>query len=72
MIFHASELLLRIERLEKNLSNSKISLKEIKSIRKLMLKKHTPPTIDILQTYNISPLELLTGVHCPNCSRIPI
>ncbi|TGA97772.1 NERD domain-containing protein [Sporolactobacillus shoreae] len=49
-----------------------ITLADRKKIEFHFTKYHTPPKIDILKEYQIDPDELITGVHCPQCSAIPM
>ncbi|MED2970720.1 nuclease-related domain-containing protein [Fictibacillus sp. B-59209] len=49
-----------------------IPQKEMNRISRQLLKAHSPFTPDILSLYEISPNEILKGVHCPNCNHLPM
>jgi hypothetical protein len=62
-----------IDNLEEQYQKEMITEKELRKICKALLKAHTPlQPSEILQQYEISILDLLTGVHCPNCECIPL
>ncbi|WP_175478070.1 MULTISPECIES: nuclease-related domain-containing protein [unclassified Bacillus (in: firmicutes)] len=46
--------------------------KEIKKITKRLLKAHTPRENKILDSYGIKPDEIITGVQCSKCKKIPM
>lgn len=46
--------------------------KALRKVNKLLLSNHTPEELDILQKYSLSRNEILTGVHCPKCSFLPM
>lgn len=52
--------------------DEKLDKKELKKVNRLLLANHTPDNRDILQTYNIPPNEVITGVECTNCHFIPM
>lgn len=68
----AEDLLRKIEEIEKYYKKDCIDQAVIKKMKTLLLKKHSPLSSSILQTFRIDESELLTGVQCPNCSFIPI
>jgi ssDNA-binding Zn-finger/Zn-ribbon topoisomerase 1 len=49
-----------------------LSRKTLKKLCKLLLKNHTPLTIDILSIYQIPYKDIITGVQCPECHFIPL
>ncbi|WP_442597031.1 NERD domain-containing protein [Neobacillus sp. D3-1R] len=61
-----------IDKLEDFYQKEVISEKEIRKIGKALIKDHTPLTSEILQQYDISKSELLTGVQCPDCQSLPL
>lgn len=71
-ICNSENLLEKIEQIAKYYKTDKLDKKELKKIKRLLLTNHTPDTADILQAYNLSPKDILTGVQCPECSTIPM
>nr|WP_263323173.1 nuclease-related domain-containing protein [Neobacillus sp. Marseille-Q6967] len=61
-----------ISKLEKAFKGDRIDPQTIAKIRRLLLKKHTPSETNILEMFQISNNEVLTGVHCPNCLFLPM
>lgn len=62
-----------IDNLEEQYKKEIITDKELRKIAKALLKAHTPlQPSEILQQYDISISELLTGVHCPECEFLPL
>ncbi|MGM7700913.1 nuclease-related domain-containing protein [Pseudalkalibacillus sp. Hm43] len=49
-----------------------LSTKQLKKITKLFIKHHKPANPDLLKKYNIRKQDLLTGVHCPQCTSLPM
>ena len=54
---------------QKSASLKKPILKELEDA---LLAANKPPKLDIQKMYNISPNEIITGVHCPKCFAIPM
>jgi hypothetical protein len=50
----------------------KLDAKELRKLKRLLLSKHTPENPDILKQFNLSPIEIPTGVKCPTCNFIPM
>lgn len=57
----------KIEQLAGYYKTDKLSDKDIKKIKRLLLTNHTPEDPDILQMFHITPMDVLTGVQCPEC-----
>ncbi|RLQ94756.1 nuclease-related domain-containing protein [Falsibacillus albus] len=62
----------KINEFEKIYRDEKFSGKEMRKIKKLILKHHTEYDYPALEKFNISPSELITGIHCPHCSTLPM
>ncbi len=63
------------EKLNKLNSSScceKLTEKEMRKITRIIIKKDAPSIPDYLKQFNINHLEIITGVHCPACSAIPM
>lgn len=71
-VSHSNQLMSKIKNFEKNHKIEYLDGKTIKKICRLLKKQHTPPQIDILQTYDIPPTQIIQGVICPECSTSPM
>jgi hypothetical protein len=71
-ICKASDLLKKIEDIERSFTKKSIDQKTIEKVRELFLTKHTPKSSNVLQMFGIHESEILTGVHCPRCPFLPI
>ncbi|MGM0839027.1 MAG: nuclease-related domain-containing protein [Bacillota bacterium] len=69
-VIHSHNLLTRIEELERNHAEPILTEKELSKLSRLLLKKHCEEEINILERYNITHEEILTGVQCPSCKEI--
>ncbi|MBY0121772.1 nuclease-related domain-containing protein [Bacillus sp. S/N-304-OC-R1] len=65
-------LLKKIDMIESMYPHEILEEKELRKLSKLFVKKNTPPTVHILERYDIKKSELLTGIHCPLCDSLPI
>lgn len=65
-------MLSKIKFLESAHSTPIVTSKDLRKFSRLLNKMNTPPTSDFLRKYGIDKSELLTGVHCPNCSHLPM
>ncbi|CAM3789217.1 nuclease-related domain-containing protein [Mesobacillus zeae] len=60
----------KITYIEKSYSKPTATSKEIKSLAKIIAKRHCPESeIDILNYYNLSEDNILKGVHCTECGN---
>jgi hypothetical protein len=71
-ICKASDLLKKIEDIEKYFTKKSIDQKTIEKVRDLFLTKHTPKNSNVLKMFGIHEFEILTGVHCPRCLFLPM
>ncbi|WP_246200049.1 nuclease-related domain-containing protein [Salirhabdus euzebyi] len=71
-VLHSTMLLPKIDNFKKLYKDFHLTDKDIKKIKKLLLKNNTPYNPDVLQLYNLSKTDLLSGVRCPNCSYLPM
>ncbi|MDP4156928.1 MAG: NERD domain-containing protein [Bacillota bacterium] len=55
----------RIDQLPNSFTKS-----SLKILEDALLAAHTPPIYDIQKMYNISPKEIIPGVHCPKCELL--
>ncbi|WP_246941137.1 nuclease-related domain-containing protein [Bacillus pinisoli] len=66
-VIHSANLPKKVEYLNKKYNQEKISMKELKKLSRLFLRKHELQYSNLLEHYLILENELLTGVHCMNC-----
>jgi Nuclease-related domain len=71
-VCRAYDLLKKIEEVEKLHNKECINSRTAEKVKKLFLTKHTPKRSDFLKIFGIHESEIYTGVHCPNCSFIPM
>lgn len=72
MVIRKENLLTRLEQVQSYYDKEILTEKQLKSLSRLLLKRHLPPNLKLLETYEIKESELLTGVHCPKCFQIPM
>ncbi|GLB59781.1 nuclease-related domain-containing protein [Cytobacillus sp. NCCP-133] len=71
-VLHASHLIERIERLKEKYPEETLSHKEIRKLSKTIVNKHIPANYNVLKYYDIHEKEIITGIPCPACSRLPM
>ncbi|MBO9130041.1 nuclease-related domain-containing protein [Bacillus sp. 165] len=71
-VIHRDSLVSKIESFEKKHKEQKLSEQELRRLSARLLKRHTPISSNILQRFRIDEIELLKGVHCPECRLIPM
>jgi hypothetical protein len=71
-VIHSHNLLTKIEEMERNHATPILTEKELSKLSRMLLKKHCEEDINILDRYNITPEEILTGVQCPSCMEISV
>ena len=71
-ICRASDLVNKMEEKYRYYRKEYIDNKTVEKIKKLVLKKHTPLNTNIMEKFNVSILDILTGVQCPKCFFIPM
>jgi len=64
-------LLQKIPQIEYSFQKDILSEKQLKKISRLFIKQHTPNLDPILNRFDMQPLELRMGVHCPTCDYLP-
>lgn len=47
-------------------------MKELRKLSKQLLKCHTSENYDAMKKFGLNEHDILTGVKCPNCQRIPM
>ncbi|KAA0549138.1 NERD domain-containing protein [Bacillus sp. BGMRC 2118] len=71
-LLHSATLSKRIKELEQEYQELRLSRKEIRSLSKYLLKVNQPIEMNILDRFNITNKDILTGVQCPNCGIMPM
>ncbi|WP_332692045.1 nuclease-related domain-containing protein [Halalkalibacter lacteus] len=71
-VSHLDALPGKLQHLNNSYQDEKYSEKEIKKLIRLILKQHTPREAAILEQFQLTKKELLSGVQCPNCTYLPM
>lgn len=71
-ICNSENLLERIEQIAAYYKKGKLDKKELKKMKRLLLTNHTPDDPNILQAFDLSAKDIITGVQCPDCLTIPM
>jgi hypothetical protein len=71
-IIHAQNIIDKIKELNEKHLQITVTDKEILKLKRLILKKHEEPEIDILKAYSLTKNDILTGIRCENCRHIPM
>lgn len=71
-VLHSHHLLSKMNDIENKFPQEKTDSKEIRRLCRTLLKKHIPAQSDILEHFNVSSEEILTGVSCPKCTSLPM
>jgi Nuclease-related domain len=71
-VVRASNLSQKIKSFEAKHQVEKLTRKEMNKMSRLFHKEHTPLNSDIVSYFKLSREDILTGVHCPSCSTLPI
>ncbi|WP_174731568.1 nuclease-related domain-containing protein [Mesobacillus harenae] len=68
-ICHSEQLYERIQAFESIYKEEPIDKKEIKRLKRLLIKNHEPEKYEILKSFSIESEEIIKGVLCPDCSH---
>ncbi|MET3699495.1 nuclease-like protein [Bacillus oleivorans] len=71
-IIHADYLLEKISEFDRKYKQSVITPKQIQLIRSNLINEHTESKADVLKKFSIDKSDIITGVQCPNCRKIPM
>lgn len=66
-VIHLESLIERVNGLKQNYRKEAITSRQVKKISNALVKNHVPGFVNVLEHYNISSQEIITGVQCPNC-----
>jgi hypothetical protein len=66
---HALE---KLEKIQLSHQTQVLNRRDINNITKLISEKHTPKEFNVFKEYGITNNDLLPGVQCPKCNKIPM
>jgi Nuclease-related domain len=71
-VFHTEHVVKKILHLEKSYPAVITDNKTLRKIYKTLFKKNTPVKQDVLKKWGIQPAEIIRGVQCPACHKLPM
>ncbi|MEI2666908.1 nuclease-related domain-containing protein [Rossellomorea sp. LJF3] len=71
-IIHAQNIIDKIKELNEKYTQVAATEKELSKLKRLVLKNHEEPEINILKAYSLTKKDILTGIRCENCQHIPM
>lgn len=71
-VVHARVLLERMNELMKGCRKEVLDKKTLRKLCKLLLRSHTPKHTNVLKKYSLSEEDLLKGVRCSGCGKLPM
>jgi hypothetical protein len=71
-VIHTDQVVDKIISIEKSYPSHIVDEKGIRRISKMLIKEDTSSSNNILASWGITPQEIITGVACPACHRIPM
>lgn len=71
-VVHSQIFLERMEELVKGFRSEVLDDKILRKLSKQLLKSHPPNDVNLLRKYGLKEFELLTGVQCPLCGKLPM
>jgi ribosomal protein L37AE/L43A len=71
-VTHLDALPGKLQHLDNSYEDEKYSEKEVRQLIRLILEQHTPKEAAILEQFQLTKKELLSGVQCPHCSHLPL
>jgi hypothetical protein len=71
-VIHTEQVIGKIQSIDKLYQTDVIDEKIMRKISRTLIKEDTSASNDILQFWNISPLEIAPGVECPFCHTFPM
>ncbi|WP_256234991.1 nuclease-related domain-containing protein [Bacillus sp. EB600] len=66
------KLLDKIKEIEATHQTEIMTEKELRKTSRLLVKNHVPEQFNILKYFKIAPEEILTGVRCESCGKLPM
>ncbi|WP_214480847.1 nuclease-related domain-containing protein [Bacillus sp. SM2101] len=71
-VIHAASLPAKLNDLASVYKKEILTKRDLNKIIQLLVKQHSPTYPDVLQKFHIQPSEIITGVHCPICTTLPL
>ncbi|MEQ2528848.1 nuclease-related domain-containing protein [Bacillaceae bacterium CLA-AA-H227] len=71
-VVHGHSLLEKIAEVDRYYKEEIFGMKDLRKVSKLLLKSHTSENFDVLRKYGLKENEILAGVRCPSCTRVPM
>ncbi|MBN8194135.1 NERD domain-containing protein [Bacillus sp. NTK074B] len=71
-IIHAQNVIDKMKEFNEKHPTPTVTNKELLKMKRLILRNHEEPEVDILTAYSLSKNDILTGVRCENCQHIPM
>lgn len=71
-VVQSADLINRIHQLNNNRHIPHLTPKDLRKLSKLLLKYHIDENPDLLSNYKINKNELIQGVYCPSCKKVPM
>ncbi|MBS4174594.1 nuclease-related domain-containing protein [Bacillus sp. FJAT-49736] len=71
-VLRSTNFISKMNILSQKYKEEKLTKREIRKLSKLLLRNHIPKHPEVLQKYNITQSEVLSGVHCPECFYLPM
>ncbi|WML41466.1 hypothetical protein RCG19_07400 [Neobacillus sp. OS1-2] len=71
-VYWASDVLGKMDQLYQQYSREWVDHKTLEKIKRLLLKKHTPLDINMLEKFEVANSDVITGAQCSNCLFIPM
>ncbi|MGG4167793.1 nuclease-related domain-containing protein [Rossellomorea vietnamensis] len=71
-IIHAQNVIDKIKEWNEKHPTTTVTDKELVKMKRLIIKRHVEPEMDILKAYSLTKSDILTGVRCENCQHIPM
>ncbi|PLR91916.1 nuclease-related domain-containing protein [Bacillus sp. T33-2] len=71
-VCHSRNMLKKVNEFQKTYPNEVVTPTEIRKLKRLLVKSHTPPEINIQKSFGINPKDTLSGVQCHSCNYLPM
>lgn len=62
----------KVKSIDKRYPTELLTMKEVRKLGRFLVKHHEPLDRDILKQFSNPVTDLLVGVQCPNCARMPM
>lgn len=71
-VIHSEELRAQVGRFTRENQKEWLSEKEFRKLSRTLIRNNIPDDPDILARYSVAETDLLKGVHCPECGKLPM